>query len=37
VEDAEFDFRAAAPALSGNESYFSKKIVEWDPQTKKLR
>ncbi|WP_431160652.1 Gfo/Idh/MocA family protein [Flagellimonas beolgyonensis] len=37
VEDAEFGFRAAAPALSCNESYFSKKIVEWDPQTMKLR
>ncbi len=36
VEDAEFGFRAAAPALSCNESYFSKKIVEWDPQTMKL-
>ena len=37
VEDAEFGFRAAAPALSCNESYFSEKIVEWDPQTMKLR
>lgn len=31
VEDAEFGFRAAAPALSCNESYFTKKIIRWDP------
>ena len=37
VEDAEFGFRAAAPALSCNESYFSKKIIEWDPKAMKLR
>lgn len=36
VEDAEFGFRAAAPALSCNESYFSKKIVKWDPVAMKL-
>lgn len=30
VEDATFGFRAAAPALACNESYFSKKIVQWD-------
>lgn len=37
VEDAEFGFRAAAPALSCNESYLTKKIVEWDPQAMKLK
>src|SRR6186997_292123 len=37
VEDAEFGFRAAAPALSCNESYFSKKIVKWDPVNMKLK
>lgn len=37
VEDAEFGFRAAAPALSCNESYLSKKIVNWDPVNMKLK
>lgn len=37
VEDAEFGFRAAAPALSCNESYFTKKIVKWDPVNMKLK
>lgn len=37
VEDAEFGFRAAAPALSCNESYFTKKIVHWDPVNMKLK
>src|SRR4028118_465041 len=36
VEDATFGFRAAAPALSGNESYFQKKIIKWDPVKIKL-
>ncbi|HNP21834.1 MAG TPA: Gfo/Idh/MocA family oxidoreductase [Panacibacter sp.] len=36
VEDATFGFRAAAPALSCNESYFQKKIIHWDPVTMKL-
>ncbi|MBD0377573.1 MAG: Gfo/Idh/MocA family oxidoreductase [Flavisolibacter sp.] len=31
VEDATFGFRAAAPALACNESYFQKKIIHWDP------
>jgi predicted dehydrogenase len=31
LEDAEFGFRAAAPALATNMSYFDKKIVNWDP------
>lgn len=37
VEDAEFGFRAAAPALSCNESYLAKKIVHWDPVNMKLK
>ena len=36
VEDAIFGFRAAAPALSCNESYFQKKIIKWDPIQMKL-
>ncbi len=37
VEDAVFGFRAAAPALSCNESYLTKKIVGWDPVNMKLK
>lgn len=37
VEDAEFGFRAAAPALACNESYFKKKIIRWDPVQMKLK
>jgi len=37
VENAEFGFRAAAPALSCNESFLSKKIVHWDPEHMKLK
>jgi predicted dehydrogenase len=36
IEDATFGFRAAAPALSCNESYFQKKIIKWDPLNMKL-
>src|SRR4051794_11765610 len=36
IEDAVFGFRAAAPALSCNESYFQKKIIRWDPNNMKL-
>jgi hypothetical protein len=36
VEDAVFGFRAAAPALSCNESYFQKKIIRWNPNDMKL-
>ncbi|MBN2282083.1 MAG: Gfo/Idh/MocA family oxidoreductase [Candidatus Marinimicrobia bacterium] len=31
VEDAVFGYRAAAPALACNDSYFQKKIIQWDP------
>jgi predicted dehydrogenase len=37
VEDATFGFRAAAPALACNESYFNKKIIHWDPLNMKLK
>ncbi len=37
VEDAEFGFRAVAPALACNESYLSKQIVKWDPVEMKLK
>jgi hypothetical protein len=32
-----FGFRAAAPVLACNESYFSKKIVHWDPVAMKMK
>lgn len=36
VEDASFGFRAAAPCLACNESYFQKKVINWDPLQMKL-
>jgi len=36
VEDALFGFRAAAPALLCNDSYFGGKPVNWDPENLKL-
>ncbi|MEZ0483329.1 Gfo/Idh/MocA family protein [Fibrella aquatica] len=36
VEDATFGFRAAAPALSCNTSFLTKKIVNWNPVAMKL-
>jgi hypothetical protein len=36
IEDAVFGFRAAAPCLAANESYFQKKIIHWDPVNMKL-
>lgn len=33
VEDGTFGFRAAAPALISNISYFEKRIVNWNPET----
>ncbi len=32
IEDAAFGFRAAAPALMANVSYFEKRVVEWDAE-----
>ena len=36
IEDAVFGFRAAAPALACNDSYFEKKIIKWDPVNMKV-
>jgi predicted dehydrogenase len=36
VEDAVFGFRAAAPCLACNDSYFQKKIINWDPVQMKV-
>jgi predicted dehydrogenase len=36
VEDPEFGFRAAAPCLAANDSYFESKIIHWDPVNMKL-
>ena len=35
-EDAIFGMRAAAPALSCNNSYFNDKIIKWDPEKMKI-
>ena len=37
AEDAIFGFRAAAPALLCNDSYFDGKTVKWDPVAMKLK
>jgi predicted dehydrogenase len=36
VEDALFGYRAAAPALLCNDSYFTNKPIVWDPEKLKL-
>ncbi len=37
VEDATFGFRAAAPCLACNDSYFEKKIIRWHPEQMKIK
>ncbi|MCF2444123.1 Gfo/Idh/MocA family oxidoreductase [Dyadobacter sp. CY345] len=37
VEDPVFGFRAAAPVLACNDSYFKKKIIQWDPVEMKIK
>ncbi|MEP6615289.1 MAG: Gfo/Idh/MocA family oxidoreductase [Ginsengibacter sp.] len=36
VEDAIFGYRAAAPCIACNDSYFQKKIIYWDPVNMKV-
>ncbi len=36
VEDPVFGYRACAPCLACNDSYFQKKIINWDPVNMKL-
>jgi hypothetical protein len=36
VEDAVFGYRAAAPALLCNDSYFNHKPMQWDPINMKV-
>ncbi len=37
TEDAVFGYRAAAPALLCNDSYFNNKIITWDAESMKLK
>ncbi len=37
AEDAVFGFRAAAPALLCNDSYFDGKVIRWNPEEMKLK
>ena len=36
IEDAVFGFRAAAPCLACNESYFQNKVIYWDAEKMKM-
>ena len=36
AEDAAFGYRAAAPALLCNDSYYQEKAIKWDPAKLKL-
>lgn len=37
IEDPVFGFRACGPCLAVNDSYFQKKIIQWDPVNMKLK
>ncbi len=37
VEDAIFGYRAAAPALLSNTSYFENRMVDWDPAAMRIK
>lgn len=37
IEDPIVGFRAAGPALACNESYFTQKVINWDPVTMKVK
>jgi predicted dehydrogenase len=37
IEDAAFGFRAAAPALLTNDSYFERTSIDWDPDAMRRR
>jgi len=37
TEDAVFGFRAAAPAVLSNTSYFERRTVRWDPETMQVK
>ena len=36
-EGPEFAFRAAAPCLAANDSYYQKRIIYWDPVNMRLK
>ena len=36
VEDAVFGFRAAAPCLACNDSYFQNKVIHWDAENMRI-
>ncbi len=37
IEDPVTGFRAAAPCLAANDSYFQKKVINWDPVKMKVK
>ncbi|WP_375446020.1 Gfo/Idh/MocA family protein [uncultured Fibrella sp.] len=37
IEDPVFGFRAAAPVLASNQSYFEQKVVHWNPETMTMK
>ncbi len=37
IEDATFGFRAAAPSLAANKSYFEKRPIVWDPEAMEIK